>query len=118
MIPGSSQIIDLDVLSPDESRELTAELRRSQAYLQMRRGRGRVERLPVAAAAWVLGSLAEDSGRPCLVVVPHEAQALRFVQGARLVLPLVYRFYVVHGGHDQHLSDGHRLALGGVPVNG
>ena len=51
----------------------------------LERTRGRIERLPVAAAAWVLGLLAEDLGRPCLVIVPHEAQALDFVQGARLV---------------------------------
>ncbi len=66
-------------------KELAVDLRKSEAYTELCRGSGRIERLPVAAAAWVLGLMAEDLGRPCLVIVPHEAQALDFVQGARLV---------------------------------
>jgi transcription-repair coupling factor (superfamily II helicase) len=46
-----------------------------------------VVRLPVPAAAWVIELLAEDNGRPALVVVPHEADALAWIEAAQLFAP-------------------------------
>jgi len=51
-------------------------LRTSAPYERLRRELGDVVRLPVPAAAWVVGLLAEDLGRPVLAVVPREADAL------------------------------------------
>ena len=65
--------------------QLAADLRASGPYRNLSRRGGRVERLPVPAAAWVFGLLAEELGRPLLVVVPHEAEALSFLRGAQLV---------------------------------
>ncbi len=47
-------------------------------------GRVEVLRLPVPAAAWVGGLLARDLGRPLVVVVPREADALTWMEAARL----------------------------------
>ncbi|HEX2164575.1 MAG TPA: transcription-repair coupling factor [Thermoanaerobaculia bacterium] len=44
-------------------------------------------RLPVPAAAWVVELAAEDAGRPALVVVPHEADALAWIEAAQLFAP-------------------------------
>ncbi|MEM9290854.1 MAG: transcription-repair coupling factor [Acidobacteriota bacterium] len=44
-----------------------------------------VQRLPTAAAAWVAQRLAGDLGRPLLVIVPREADALAWVEAQRLV---------------------------------
>ena len=44
-----------------------------------------VTRLPVPAAAWVLELLAAESGRPLLVVVPHENEAYAWLEASRLV---------------------------------
>jgi transcription-repair coupling factor (superfamily II helicase) len=46
-----------------------------------------VVRLPVAAAAWVGDLLAADLGRPLLALVPSEADALAWLEGAQLVAP-------------------------------
>ncbi len=43
-----------------------------------------LERLPVPAAAWVCEALATQLGRPLLVVVPHEADGLAWVESAEL----------------------------------
>jgi transcription-repair coupling factor (superfamily II helicase) len=43
-----------------------------------------VQRLPVPAAAWVGSLLARDLGRPLVVVVPREADALTWMEAARL----------------------------------
>jgi transcription-repair coupling factor (superfamily II helicase) len=43
-----------------------------------------VVRLPVPAAAWVGELLARDLGRPILVLVPREADALTWMESARL----------------------------------
>jgi transcription-repair coupling factor (superfamily II helicase) len=65
--------------------ELTESLRRSAPYRQLvGQTAAAVERLPVAAAGWVLPSLVADRRAGLLVVTPHESQALAFVQGARL----------------------------------
>jgi transcription-repair coupling factor (superfamily II helicase) len=47
-------------------------------------GRVEVLRLPVSAAAWVGSLLARDLGRPLVVVVPREADALTWMEAARL----------------------------------
>lgn len=59
-------------------------LRASAAYTEVLRGARQVERLPLAAAAWVSHVLAADRGRPLLVVAPHESDALAWAQAARL----------------------------------
>jgi transcription-repair coupling factor (superfamily II helicase) len=64
--------------------QLATDLRATRIYRDLCRLQGRAERLPVAASAWVFGLLAEDLGRPLLVIVPHEAQALDFMRGGRL----------------------------------
>jgi len=65
--------------------ELSTELRASEPYQRLRRAQGgAVERLPLAAAAWVTGLLAQDLGRPVLVVVPHEADALAWLEACDL----------------------------------
>ena len=50
-------------------------------------GTADVVRLPVAAAAWVGDLLAADLGRPLLALVPREADALAWLEGAQLVAP-------------------------------
>jgi transcription-repair coupling factor (superfamily II helicase) len=59
-------------------------LRTSAPYERLRRELGDVVRLPVPAAAWVVGLLAEDLGRPVLAVVPREADALAWLEGETL----------------------------------
>jgi len=48
-------------------------------------GRGRATRLPPAAAAWVFDLIAERTGRPVVVVVPHESDAFAWMESLRLV---------------------------------
>jgi hypothetical protein len=48
-------------------------------------GRGRATRLPPPAAAWVFDLVAEQSGKPLVVVVPHEADAYAWLESLRLV---------------------------------
>ena len=45
---------------------------------------GTMERLPIPAAAWVCEALADDLDRPLLIVVPHEADGLAWVESAEL----------------------------------
>jgi transcription-repair coupling factor (superfamily II helicase) len=64
-------------------RHLTNQLRLSSAYRLLREQLGDAVRLPMPAAAWVGELLAEDLKRPLLVVVPHESDALAWLEGAR-----------------------------------
>ncbi len=64
--------------------DLSRRLRGSAAYARLRAGASRAVRLPVPAAAWVVDSLAAERGRPALVVVPREADALAWVEAAAL----------------------------------
>jgi len=64
--------------------ELSRTLRTSTPYRSLRDRLGDVVRLPVPAAAWVGELLARDLGRPLLVVVPREADALAWIEAARL----------------------------------
>lgn len=60
-------------------------LRSSEPYRTLHGDLADLERLPIPAAAWVLEALAEDLGRPLLVVVPHEADGLAWVESAELL---------------------------------
>ncbi len=71
---------DRDLVWEDLSRTLRA----STPYRNLRDRLGDVVRLPVPAAAWVGELLARDLGRPLLVVVPREADALAWIEAARL----------------------------------
>ncbi len=67
--------------------EFSRTLRSGAPYRALREGLGDVVRLPVAAAAWVGELLARDLGRPLLVVVPREADALTWIEAAQLFAP-------------------------------
>ena len=73
----------MDVESPLP--QVLRTLRSSQPYQALREGVVDVERLPTPAAAWVVQALTEDLGRPALVVVPHEADGLAWVEAADLL---------------------------------
>ncbi|HUP41609.1 MAG TPA: transcription-repair coupling factor [Thermoanaerobaculia bacterium] len=62
-------------------------LRTSAPYQRLRAELGDVVRLPVPAAAWVVGELAAELSRPVLAVVPREADALAWLEGAGLFCP-------------------------------
>jgi transcription-repair coupling factor (superfamily II helicase) len=64
--------------------DLSRTLRGSAPYKALLQGLGDVVRLPVPAAAWVGELLARDLGRPLLVLVPREADALLWMEAARL----------------------------------
>jgi transcription-repair coupling factor (superfamily II helicase) len=64
--------------------DLSRTLRSSSPYKTLQKGLGDVVRLPVPAAAWVGELLARDLKRPLLVVVPREADALMWMEAARL----------------------------------
>jgi transcription-repair coupling factor (superfamily II helicase) len=64
--------------------ELSRTLRSSAPYRSLLQGLGDVVRLPVPAAAWMGDLLARDLRRPLLVVVPREADALAWIEAARL----------------------------------
>ncbi|HEX7184000.1 MAG TPA: transcription-repair coupling factor [Thermoanaerobaculia bacterium] len=64
--------------------DLSRTLRSSAPYRSLLQGLGDVVRLPVPAAAWVGELLARDLGRPLLVIVPREADALAWIEAARL----------------------------------
>ncbi len=64
--------------------ELARELRASAPYRELERSLGAADRLPLPAAAWVAELLAEDRGRPLLVVVPRESDALAWLEASRL----------------------------------
>jgi transcription-repair coupling factor (superfamily II helicase) len=64
--------------------EASRTLRSSVPYRTLRERLGDMVRLPVPAAAWVGHLLSEDLGRPMLVVVPREADALGYMEASRL----------------------------------
>ncbi len=64
--------------------ELSRTVRTGAPYRSLLQGLGDVVRLPVPAAAWVGELLARDLGRPLLVLVPREADALAWLEAARL----------------------------------
>ncbi|HSK78109.1 MAG TPA: transcription-repair coupling factor [Thermoanaerobaculia bacterium] len=64
--------------------EISRTLRSSAPYKALVERLGDVVRLPVPAAAWVGELLARDLGRPLLVIVPREADALAWIEAARL----------------------------------
>jgi transcription-repair coupling factor (superfamily II helicase) len=64
--------------------ELSRTLRTGAPYKALLQGLGDVVRLPVPAAAWIGELLAQDLGRPLLVIVPREADALSWMEAARM----------------------------------
>ena len=64
--------------------QLSRVLRASEAYRALESGAERARRLPVPAAAWVTELLAADHGYRQLIVVPHESDAIAWVEAARL----------------------------------
>ncbi|MBZ0114639.1 MAG: transcription-repair coupling factor [Thermoanaerobaculia bacterium] len=65
--------------------EFRGALRSSAPYLRLRQELGDVSRLPVSAASWVCNLVAEDLGRPLVVIVRHEADALIWREVERLM---------------------------------
>ncbi len=63
---------------------LSATLRASSPYVALAQRLGEVVRLPLPAAAWVTELLAADHGRPLLVIVPHETDALAWIEAVQL----------------------------------
>ena len=55
-------------------------LKASAPFRTLARSLGVLAPLPVPVAAWVVDLLADELGRPALVVVPHESEALAWVQ--------------------------------------
>ena len=72
---------------PDVWSASSQRLRASEPYRSLLRQFGEVVRLPISAAAWVMRLVAEDLGRPLLVVVPHEVDAYAWLEAARLFGP-------------------------------
>jgi transcription-repair coupling factor (superfamily II helicase) len=67
--------------------ELSRTLRTSAPYRSLLTGGGGggdIVRLPVPAAAWLGELLAADLGRPLLVIVPREGDALTWIEAAQL----------------------------------
>ncbi len=64
--------------------ELSLRLRESTPFAALRAGARQAIRLPAPAAAWVVDLLAAEAGRPALVIVPRESDALAWVEGASL----------------------------------
>jgi len=65
--------------------ELSERLRASEPYRRVRGGAPAVSRLPAAGLAWVATLLAEDLDRRLLVLVPHEAEAMAWLEMDRLL---------------------------------
>ena len=59
-------------------------LRDSEPYRRLLAGGGSVAGLPLAAAAWVLSTAAEELSAPLLIVVPHEPAAQGWIEASRL----------------------------------
>ena len=70
--------------TPAPLEEASRVLCTSDPFRQLVRNLGSVEGLPVPAAAWVGECLGRELHRPLLVVVPHEADALAWVEAAEL----------------------------------
>jgi transcription-repair coupling factor (superfamily II helicase) len=81
--------------------ELSRTLRTSAPYRALLAGRGEVVRLPVPAAAWVGGLLARDLRRPLVAVVPREADALTWMEAARLFAGVAVAGGVAGAGGEQ-----------------
>ncbi len=64
--------------------DLSRTVRASEPYRALRAGAASARRLPVPAAAWLLELLAAERRGRNLVVVPHESDALAWVEAARL----------------------------------
>jgi transcription-repair coupling factor (superfamily II helicase) len=74
-------------VSPHETtllEQAAAILRSSAPYRTLSARLGEATRLPLPAAAWVAELLAADLGRPLLVLVPRESDALAWAEAARL----------------------------------
>ncbi len=65
--------------------ECSKMLRSSPEYDTLVRELDSVEWLPVPAAAWLCELVREDLDRPLLIVVPHESDALSWVEATELV---------------------------------
>jgi transcription-repair coupling factor (superfamily II helicase) len=76
--------------------EASRRLRASAPYRALLAGAEEAVRLPVPAAAWVVELAAEETGRPALVVVPHESDALAWIEAARLFAPASRREAAVY----------------------
>jgi len=70
--------------TPDFWREPSSALRSSEPWRALLERLGEVVRLPTPAAAWVMGLAAEELGRPLFAVVPHEADALAWIEASEL----------------------------------
>jgi transcription-repair coupling factor (superfamily II helicase) len=64
--------------------EASRTLRSGAPFRRLREELGDVVRLPVPAAAWVVGAIAAEMGKPVLAIVPREADALAWLEGAAL----------------------------------
>src|ERR1700688_33229 len=84
MRSGAGGAVHLPAMSDRVWEELSRTLRSSAPYRALLRGRAEVVRLPVPAAAWVGSLLARDLRRPLVAVVPREADALTWLEAARL----------------------------------
>lgn len=81
---NTHQVKDRDT---DRWVEFSDQIRSSAPYLRLLSELGDVGRLPVPAASWVLELLAEDLGRPLLVVVPHEVNAYAWLEATKVFIP-------------------------------
>ena len=70
---------------PNPIDECGAVLKSSREYGALLDSLGEVEWLPVPASAWLCELLRADLNRPLLVVVPHESDALSWVEAVELV---------------------------------
>ena len=68
-------------------------LAESAAFERLRAGARWVRALPVPAAGWVFGLLAQEQRRPLLAVVPRESDALAWLETAQLTLPEASALY-------------------------
>jgi transcription-repair coupling factor (superfamily II helicase) len=64
--------------------EYSQNLRASESYKRLLESHGSLAGLPLAAAAWVVDLVSEDLGKPVVVVVPREADALVWLEGIKL----------------------------------
>src|SRR5579864_716306 len=81
-VPGRA--VHLPSMSDRVWEELSRTLRSSAPYRALLAGRAEVVRLPVPAAAWAGDLLARDLSRRLVAVVPREADAMTWMEAARL----------------------------------
>jgi transcription-repair coupling factor (superfamily II helicase) len=72
-------------IEPDPWLEPSRRLASSAPFELLRAGTRWARGLPVPAAAWVFGLLAEQRERPLLAVVPRESDALAWLESAQMV---------------------------------